>query len=261
LEEAERHAARAVDVAEEEFGSSDVETVLARHRLASLRDLIGKDDEADEMYGRLVTELGRLVEESEDDGELLARHAWAISHWSGSNGPALREAIDMAKRSLTCTAKYERNLARIALARAYVRNDQVDQAIAWLREGISERFVGWDGYVRAMILEEMLIQTLKGRGDLAGLEQVLREAIAYRRHFLPAGHPATFEASVRLGVCLTEQQRFEEAEALLLESYRLMVAHPRSTERRISRAKEGVLNLYQVWDQPDRADAFDEKDL
>ncbi len=56
---------------------------------------------------------------------------------------------------------------------------------------------------------------LTRKGDAAGAEPLLVEAVEWRRTNLPAGHLATGDAEAALGECLFRQSRLGEAEPLL----------------------------------------------
>jgi len=69
-------------------------------------------------------------------------------------------------------------------------------------------------------LAEVLM--MSGRVDEA--EPLAREAVAIIRDRLPADHPDRAECETILGLCLVELERHQEAEPLLLNSYRVLKA-------------------------------------
>jgi tetratricopeptide (TPR) repeat protein len=66
---------------------------------------------------------------------------------------------------------------------------------------------------------------LTGKGDLAGAEPLLTEAVNWRRKSLPAGHRAIGDAEAALGECLLRQSKLIEAEPLLRSALQSAPAH------------------------------------
>jgi hypothetical protein len=72
-----------------------------------------------------------------------------------------------------------------------------------------------------------------------------------RRALLPEGHWKTAEARGLLGECLASQQRYEEAEPLLLGSRAALDGAGRSREG--AAALRRLIELYDNWDKPIQA--------
>ena len=74
-----------------------------------------------------------------------------------------------------------------------------------------------------------------------------------RRQALPAGHQRTAAAQRRLGDCLAAQGRYEEAEPLLVESYRAQRANLGDSDERTGESLRSLRDLYEAWGKPQRA--------
>jgi serine/threonine protein kinase/Tfp pilus assembly protein PilF len=101
------------------------------------------------------------------------------------------------------------------------------------------------------------LRTRTGRAEQG--EELLREAMTIchkawpANRWPPAGHWRPADAESRLGGCLTELQRFEEAEKLLLGSYEtLQKASGTPPVRRIE-AADRIVKLYETLGKPDKA--------
>ena len=111
-------------------------------------------------------------------------------------------------------------------------------------------------YFANPLLELGLILNKTGRSRQA--ETYLREALAIRTRFLPAGNQLIRISEGALGECLTPQRRYAEAEPLLLRSYatikNVQGEHGSSTLE----AARRLMTLYQSWGKPDEASRYQE---
>jgi outer membrane protein assembly factor BamD (BamD/ComL family) len=87
----------------------------------------------------------------------------------------------------------------------------------------------------------------------AEAEKLLREAVGIRAEKLPEAHFLRATANGTLGEFLTTQQRFSEAEPLLVNSYESLKTSqgPGSPRRRL--ALQRLVQLYEKWQKPDLA--------
>jgi len=83
------------------------------------------------------------------------------------------------------------------------------------------------------------------RGDAIEAEPHLREGLAMLRRMYPEGHVAVDRAQVSLGQCLVALQRYQEAEALLLEAYRRLMKVRGGDEPNVARARTALIRLYR----------------
>ena len=59
-----------------------------------------------------------------------------------------------------------------------------------------------------------------------------------------------------LGECLMAQNRYEEAETLLLESHTAMNKAMGANDPRVQRAKARLVKLYEAWGKPEEAAVY-----
>lgn len=93
-------------------------------------------------------------------------------------------------------------------------------------------------------------------------EPILRESLAIRERLQPEDW-STFNVRSILGEAILGQQRFAEAEPLLLSAYEGMKARentiPKEAKIRLRDAKERIVRLYDFWEKPDLAKAWRQK--
>src|SRR5271168_1312863 len=87
-------------------------------------------------------------------------------------------------------------------------------------------------------------------------EALLRPALAIREKG-DRDAWGLFRAQAFLGACLAGEQRYAEAEPLLLEGYQGMLARkeriPAPYRYHLDNARESIVQLYQAWGKPEKA--------
>ena len=82
-------------------------------------------------------------------------------------------------------------------------------------------------------------------------EPLLHEALSIREEALPAHHPDRIEAATMLGACLTMLERYDEAEALLVDAHEQLTAHPpEDGETLTQQTLQRLVELYDAWEKP-----------
>jgi hypothetical protein len=84
-------------------------------------------------------------------------------------------------------------------------------------------------------------------------EKILREAVKIRTESLPKEHYWVALANSALGECLTIQQRYDEAEPLLLGSYESLNNSQGTNNPRTRLALQQLIEVYEKWRKPDLA--------
>jgi tetratricopeptide (TPR) repeat protein len=90
-----------------------------------------------------------------------------------------------------------------------------------------------------------------GRPERAQL--CLRECVAIRRRALGAEHWLVADAESRLGECLCRLQDYDDAEALLVESYWILRASGDAPPKWVQTAWQRVVKLYEARGKPEQA--------
>jgi hypothetical protein len=90
-------------------------------------------------------------------------------------------------------------------------------------------------------------------GQVKEGETILREAVKIRTESLPKEHYWVALANSALGECLTIQQRYDEAEPLVVGSYESLKNSQGTNNPRTRLALQRLVELYEKWQKPDLA--------
>ncbi len=87
-------------------------------------------------------------------------------------------------------------------------------------------------------------------------EAVLNRALSLLEDRFGVGHPQAALAQIDVGRALLRQGRFEQAEAALLTAYPVVIDGFSRDPPTVTDATEAMIELYDAWGRPDRADAY-----
>jgi tetratricopeptide (TPR) repeat protein/tRNA A-37 threonylcarbamoyl transferase component Bud32 len=152
---------------------------------------------------------------------------------------------------------------RQSLADAYVVTGRCSEAEAMLRDVLPRRRKAEkpDSPLLAMDLAALGLSLLE-QSRWPEAEAVLHECSTIREKAAPDAW-STFDARSMLGGSLLGQGRYVEAEPLILSGYEGMKAReeklPLMAKRRLAKAGERVVRLYEAWGKPEQASAWKAK--
>jgi len=92
--------------------------------------------------------------------------------------------------------------------------------------------------------------------DIPGAEKSLREALSRFTEKLPADHPNTAIAQVRLGHMLVLERRYQDAQSHLLAGYNVLAKQSAPQAKRLQEARADLAATYDALNQPDEAAKF-----
>ena len=140
------------------------------------------------------------------------------------------------------------------LSLALLDLERYDEAEAMLEELLStQRRVLGDTHWQTCSTMINLARVYKGREQWARAEPLNREAVAGGRVSLPAGHWMLGVFIGHLGVTLVELERYEEAEATLLEAHAMLVESMGPGHVRTVAQVEQLVTLYRRWGRDEDA--------
>jgi tetratricopeptide (TPR) repeat protein len=102
----------------------------------------------------------------------------------------------------------------------------------------------YDQYPTALIIQGL---SQAKTGQLKEGEKILREAVKIRTESLPKEHYWVALANSALGDCLTIQQRYNEADPLLLGSYESLKNSQGANNPRTRLGLQRLVELYEKW--------------
>jgi serine/threonine-protein kinase len=140
---------------------------------------------------------------------------------------------------------------------ASVRHDRGDleTAEAFYRSAITQLTRTLGPHPRLASAQLGLGRLLIDRGSGAEAEPLLREALRVFLESYPPTDVRIADARGTLGQSLVAQQRFAEAESLLVTSYRAMEERP-ADRARLRDAAGALVQLYDAWQKPAQAERY-----
>lgn len=137
------------------------------------------------------------------------------------------------------------------LEKKYAEAEQkITETLKIYRESTSSQYVN---YPTALRIQGMIYSRT---GRIADAEKYLREAVALRVQNLPENHFARALDEGYLGEFLMEQQRFDEAELLLLKCLESLTVSQDPNSPRIRVAQQRLFELYSKSGKPTLAESF-----
>ncbi|MFL6334767.1 MAG: protein kinase domain-containing protein [Pyrinomonadaceae bacterium] len=213
-------------------GKFDEAESFARELVTEFRRM--PDAETPEMCGALTILGSVLLEKNDFDGALAnLREGEALYHKLFS--PNFIPTHDNLR--LQAQALYLQGLLPEA-------EKTIDKVLDNYRQNSNPRYIN---FATALTVKGLILN--KGRRT-AEAEKILREALKLREENLPKGHFMTALTEGALGECLTAQQKYTDAEPLLLASYDSLVHSQEGDNPRISLAKRRLCELYTASGKP-----------
>ncbi|MHC4945244.1 MAG: tetratricopeptide repeat protein, partial [Planctomycetota bacterium] len=102
-----------------------------------------------------------------------------------------------------------------------------------------------------------LVSSYQGKDSEA--MQLYHKALLIARESLPPSHQLTAYFVLSYGNSLMKAARYSEAEEYLLEAYKLFASAVGEKDRRINYPVSNLVELYQKWDQPEKAAEWEAK--
>jgi len=215
--QAEALFSQTIEIQRRILGPEHPYTLIARGGLAQVYSAQGRYARAEELFGR-VLKIERRVLAAEHPVTLA--QLWAMAAmYQGWGKYALAE----------------RHAAQALAGRRHVLGSQDPDTMASAAD---------------------LSLAYQSQGKFAESEPLAREAMQYFRGKFPDGWQG-FRAESLLGASLAGQKKFADAEPLLIEGYRGMLARQDRIavpdRYHLERARESIVRLYQAWGRLDKA--------
>ncbi|MDQ3697088.1 MAG: serine/threonine-protein kinase [Gemmatimonadota bacterium] len=169
---------------------------------------------------------------------------------------ALREALDIEGRVLVGN---HRNTAFTLISLGQTLQDRGDYAAAepMLRRSLAIFGVSvGERHPLTAITRCHLAYLMHLKGEHVVAESLFREGLAMLEAILPPDHDQLALNRGKYGVMLTAQSRFAEAESLLVDSYEKLAAGFGADHRDTRLAVSRLVELYEAWNKPERADHY-----
>jgi serine/threonine protein kinase len=221
-------------------GKFDEAITIVREKIAAIRE---KKKEASAELAANLTGLGSFLLENGQTGESLEN---------------LRDAEGMYRKLYSDANLQLGDNLRLQAQALFVdgKNSEaeahINETLKIYRAATSPQFIN---YATALMVQGLIYSR---NGKLEDAEKLLREAVRIRAENMPETHFLRATATGALGEFLTEQKRFPEAESFLVASHESLQKSQAANSPRTKRARERLANLYEAWNKPDQAAAYQE---
>jgi tetratricopeptide (TPR) repeat protein len=290
--EAEELHRRTWEVDERILGPDHPRTQLAMNSLLRVLRTQGKVAETRPLVARRINRLKRLAQRPDAGAPALRNCALELLTCEPADLRDPRAALPFAERAAALDGRQDPDILD-TLALAYELNGDLDRAIETQRDAIARARAGGPYnreeletrlvdllLAKGDVLEAAKVswrelaarlgdslpadsivggslalrgETLMKEGAFGQAEPLLRACLAMRQKALTEGHWLIADTKSLLGEALAGQDKFAEAERMLLEGYAGMERSPQADERRKRAAVQRIVGLYSAWGKPDRA--------
>jgi serine/threonine-protein kinase len=215
----------------------------------------GELDEAEKLFRETLI-LNRKLEGNESGGVALTLlNLGAVLYDKGQ----LDEAEKLNREALALHRKLYGNenlmvaINLNSLALVLCAKGKLDEAEKVAREGlaIDHKLLG-DEHRSVAVDLAGLGEVLLAKGDIREASTLARQVLAFPENKLPADSKHRARAEWVLGAALTQQKKYQEAEPLLLQAYKVQSVQPQARYR-IGMALQRIIDLYNAWGKPVKA--------
>jgi eukaryotic-like serine/threonine-protein kinase len=250
---------QSIKMRRELFGENSIEFALSMDNLARVLTAKGDYKEAEPLYRRALTTFTKLLGAEHPRVADTKNNLGILLYDKGDLAAAeqiCREALALDLKQLGSDHPYvavdKYNLARIVRARG---DDRMAETLFKEALDLQKRKLD-EGHPSTIATMLGLGGLLTDDGDPASAEPLLREAVTARKKTYPDGDWQIAEAEGELGHCLAALDRFDDAEPLLLRSYRTLIETRGERTIETRRSLDNVIDLYKRWGRPHQAAAY-----
>jgi serine/threonine protein kinase/tetratricopeptide (TPR) repeat protein len=252
FDDAERMVRKTLAIREEIYGKDSTLVAFSLNNLANIAQRVGRNGEASELLSRAL-EIRKARLEPTHPSVLVSINNLAVAYVGlGRREEAerlFRESWTLQSQSLgEAHPKAVTALGNLA----YVVEDagRLDEAEALYRKAADLRRQASVLTMEACGDINNLAMLLCNRGKPEEAEDLYREVIDVTGRSVAPDHYAIGIYRNNLGACLTQLQKFQQAELELTESRRILAAAFGPAHPRVARADDRLRELYTAWGKP-----------
>jgi len=258
-QEAEKYFRETLAMWRELQGEEHSDVGIALNNLGSLLRQMGNYKEAEQMLKQSL-EIRKKVYGPDHlkVGNVLNNLALVLK-----DKQAYNEAMDYAQQSFDLFQNYHKSdhnntaIALSILGLISSENGRFEDAENYLLESL---------HMRNRLYPDDHLQVAISRGHLGKLyndyempdsaEPVLRKALAAYEKFYSTNSPEVASIKGVLGTSLLLQKKYSEAESLFQKDYQVLKKIPDVDSKRLEKALNRLINLYEEWKKPQSAEKF-----
>ncbi|HEV8041943.1 MAG TPA: serine/threonine-protein kinase [Bryobacteraceae bacterium] len=250
---------RALAIDRQLFGAVHPRVADDLYNLGLIQHDLGHDAAAEQNYRQaLAIKQAWYGTEHPDTALIMAAVGQALiyQHRYDEAAPVLEQALAIQERLFgkvhAQVAMGLNVLGMLELKRGHLSDAEKD----FLRMADINRSVYDDRHYLVGIALLGLGEVYLEEKNTARAEHSYREALARFTEKLPANHPNTAVARIRLGHTLVLERQYKEAEGLLLAGYTVLEKQPGQQAARIQVARQDLVTVYEALKQPEKAAKF-----
>jgi serine/threonine-protein kinase len=255
LDEAEKLYREALDIDRKLLGNEHPDVASDLYSLASVLQYQGQLDEVEKLYREALAMHRKLLGNEHPDIATDLNGLASVLQYKGQLDEAeklFREALAMHRKLL---GNEHPHVASDLNSLASVLRDQgqLDEAEKLLREALAMRrkLLGNEHPYVAVSLAG-LAEVLLSAGKAQDAYTLAEEALAFPEEELPADSKYRARAKSALGGILIVQKKYAEAEALLLDAYKIFSVQEKASVH-AKRCLQRIIDLYRAWGKPEKA--------
>jgi serine/threonine-protein kinase len=239
-------------------GSSETKTTLGIAR-AVLALTLADQGNFDEAIKIVRTELAAMREQSKDETPELCATLTGLGSFLIEKGELAEAQENLRQAEAIYRRLYHRSNLQLGdnlrlQAQAFYSEHKYAEAEAKINETLEIYRVttntNYINFPTALLVQGIIYGETQRTVEA---EKLLREAVGIRAEKLPEAHFLRATANGTLGEFLTTQQRFSEAEPLLVNSYESLKKSQGPSGPRRQLALQRLVQLYEKWQRPDLA--------
>ena len=255
---AEALGRRALAISRRAYGDAHPWTLTAVDNLGSVAHLRG-DYETAERLNRQVLAAVRKVAPEHSRAALVT---WSLAQVLNDKrdfraaASLFREALEILRKHPSPPRRVQAMVQRDLAVSLAGLGETAEPERLYQRAIDSFRRHWPNGHVDVISALRLYGELLLDRGRLERAEVFLREAYAMAQRLYPSDDRSAAETAISLGRCLTQAKRFEEAERLMLDGDRRLVAWGGAAHPRRQEGVQQIAALYRAWGKPGLAEKY-----
>ncbi|MFH0943717.1 MAG: serine/threonine-protein kinase [Planctomycetota bacterium] len=252
FEESEALLRHAANQLEQSGPGLELELYSALSNLAGVVMAQGRYEEADGLLARVAEGRERLLPEDHHSVLNTANTRAALLKRRGrpEEARALYARILEIRRRALPPRHAATLLSMINLAAAEQELGNSDHSVELLSEALAVLREDHPASDLTLGAAYNLASSLRAAGRLEEALPLYEESLRLATTILPAGNSRIPATRLRLGICLVELERFQQAEPHLLQAYEELQAAGPAEEQLLKKTLETLVTFYERWDRP-----------
>jgi tetratricopeptide (TPR) repeat protein len=241
------------------MGEEDHETAVSEGELALLLWHKGDLAGAEALFGRCLTTYRKTRGADHPDVSAVLNNLALIAldrHDSAAAESLLRQSLAIKRKTLG--EKHPDLAATLSnLSGALRQQGKYDEAASASKGALQIALPALgDDHPLIASYKIGLARVYLARKDAAAAEPLLRQALQIRRRVFPEDDWRVGATESLLGEALTALARYDEAETLLVDAYRVLKDVPGAQGREARATLPRLVALYEAWGRPEKAASY-----